>query len=350
MKLPTRLVASLCLCTGLLLAGCSGAPSGTPSAPDPTGTAAPTGGVCDVTVTGAPASATPAPEDEAASRQALAAVRLNGDTASAPTLAFEAPLALTSEIIHVADEGSGDAIGSGQLVTFNFLVCDIVTGEKVASTWGVSADANAPKTFPITERSFGPKLTEALANAKVGARLLWGQPSVAAEQSSSGMAVNGQVFVLSIEGARPIPDAASGAAVTPADAALPTITITDGKPAVSVPSSFADPTELVVQPLIDGDGEVVKSGKSVVVKYTGWLTDGTQFDSSWDRQAPNDKFVFGVGAGGVIQGWDQGLIGQKEGSRVLLVVPASMGYGDQASGAIPANSTLIFVVDILAVF
>ncbi len=350
MKLTARLIASLCLCTGLLLAGCSGDPSGAAQDPASAGEAAATGGACETTVDADAASAAPAAEDAAASQAALAAVRLSGDPAAAPSVAFETPLAVTSEVIHVADAGAGDRVATGQLVTFNYLVCDIVTGEKLASTWGVTADADAPTTFPVSESSFGPKLAEALANATVGTRLLWGQPSITAEQSSTGVAANGQVYVLSIAGTRPILDAASGATVTPTDASLPVVTVTDGKPAIAIPSSFADPAELVVQPLIQGGGEPVESGKSVAVKYTGWLTDGTQFDSSWDREAPEDRLFFDIGVGGVIQGWDDGLIGQPVGSRVLLVVPAAMGYGEDATGSIPANSTLIFVVDILATF
>jgi peptidylprolyl isomerase len=106
----------------------------------------------------------------------------------------------------------------------------------------------------------------------------------------------------------------------------------------------------VVQPLIEGTGAAVEEGQSVVVKYTGWLTDGTQFDSSWDREAPDDVLTFQAGVGGVIQGWDDGIVGQKVGSRVLLVVPSDLGYGEDGSGSIPANATLIFVVDILAAF
>ena len=68
------------------------------------------------------------------------------------------------------------------------------------------------------------------------------------------------------------------------------------------------------------------------------------FDSSWSRGAPA---TFSIGTGGVIPGWDKGLVGKKVGSRVLLVVPPADGYGAQAQGKIPANSTLVFVVDIL---
>ncbi|MCL2464331.1 MAG: FKBP-type peptidyl-prolyl cis-trans isomerase, partial [Micrococcales bacterium] len=102
----------------------------------------------------------------------------------------------------------------------------------------------------------------------------------------------------------------------------------------------------VVQPRIQGTGPAVKSGQTIVVNYTGWLWDGTQFDSSWDRQAT--MAVQDIGQAQLIDGWNQGLVGQDVGSQVLLVIPPSLGYGSTAQGSIPANSTLVFVVDILA--
>ena len=109
-------------------------------------------------------------------------------------------------------------------------------------------------------------------------------------------------------------------------------------------NGYKDSDKLVVQPLIEGDGEKLDSNSYAVVKYTGWLLDGKQFDSSWDRNSTFDVNM----QGGVIEGWLEGLKGQKVGSEVLLVVPPSLGYGAQAQGEIPANSTLVFVVDILA--
>ena len=117
----------------------------------------------------------------------------------------------------------------------------------------------------------------------------------------------------------------------------------DGKPSIDM-NGYKDSDKLVVQPLIEGDGEKLDSNSYAVVKYTGWLLDGKQFDSSWDRNSTFDVNM----QGGVIEGWLEGLKGQKVGSEVLLVVPPSLGYGDQAQGEIPANSTLVFVVDILA--
>lgn len=357
MKNPTRLIVSLGLGAGLLLAGCSGTDDGlqantsSSASPGASGdaedTAAETGGSCTTTGT-APSEAPDA--DEAASTEALAAVALSDDAAAAPSVTFDASQPITSEVVRVADEGSGDALGDGQLMTFNYLVCDLVTGEKVHSTWGATPAADVPETFTLSAGTFGEKLSASLAGSKVGARLLWGQPGMSAEESYTGEATNGYLYVLSVTGTQVVPDAASGTEVKPTDDTLPAISFTDGKPAVSVPSSFTEPTELVVQPLIEGTGAAVEEGQSVVVKYTGWLTDGTQFDSSWDRESPDDVLTFQAGVGGVIQGWDDGIVGQKVGSRVLLVVPSDLGYGEDGSGSIPANATLIFVVDILAAF
>ena len=95
-----------------------------------------------------------------------------------------------------------------------------------------------------------------------------------------------------------------------------------------------------------GTGEEAVAGKVITVHYTGTLEDGTKFDSSLDRGQPC-RFI--LGAGQVIQGWEQGFAGMKVGGKRSLVIPANMAYGDRAIGAIPANSTLLFDVELLAV-
>lgn len=96
-----------------------------------------------------------------------------------------------------------------------------------------------------------------------------------------------------------------------------------------------------------GKGPVAKPGHQVTVHYTGWLTNGTKFDSSLDRGQP---FVFQLGAGQVIKGWDQGVAGMKVGGKRKLTIPASLGYGARgAGGVIPPNATLIFEVQLLGV-
>jgi peptidylprolyl isomerase len=94
-----------------------------------------------------------------------------------------------------------------------------------------------------------------------------------------------------------------------------------------------------------GEGASPKKGQVVKVHYTGWLTDGTKFDSSVDRGRP---FEFTLGVNQVIKGWDEGVATMKVGGRRMLVVPAELGYGAGGyPGVIPANATLVFEVELL---
>lgn len=119
------------------------------------------------------------------------------------------------------------------------------------------------------------------------------------------------------------------------------------KPEVSIPDSAA-PVELVIDDLLVGDGAEAIAGQGVTVDYVGvsWST-GAEFDASWNR---GDTFAFGLGAGQVISGWDQGVQGMKVGGRRRLTIPPHMGYGAQgAGGVIAPNETLVFVVDLRSI-
>jgi FKBP-type peptidyl-prolyl cis-trans isomerase len=106
------------------------------------------------------------------------------------------------------------------------------------------------------------------------------------------------------------------------------------------------PTGLQHVDVVTGEGDEAQAGKSVTVHYTGWLTDGTKFDSSRDRGSP---FSFRLGGGQVIKGWDQGVAGMRIGGRRKLIIPSDLGYGARGTGPIPGGATLIFAVELLKV-
>ena len=102
---------------------------------------------------------------------------------------------------------------------------------------------------------------------------------------------------------------------------------------------------LEIEDQIVGDGEEAVAGQTVEVHYTGWLTDGTKFDSSHDR---DQTFSFKLGGGQVIAGWDQGVAGMKIGGSRKLTIPPDLGYGERgAGGVIPPNATLVFKVELI---
>ena len=111
---------------------------------------------------------------------------------------------------------------------------------------------------------------------------------------------------------------------------------------------FAEDPEVEIEELAEGEGVAAEDGNAVSMHYTGWLTDGTQFDSSLARDMP---FDFTLGKGMVIKGWDKGILGMKQGGKRKLTIPPRLGYGAQgaAGGAIPPNATLVFEVELLKI-
>jgi FKBP-type peptidyl-prolyl cis-trans isomerase FkpA len=101
-----------------------------------------------------------------------------------------------------------------------------------------------------------------------------------------------------------------------------------------------------IQDTVVGTGDIAEPGSEVTVNYVGTLMDGTKFDSSIDR---NEPFQFMLGAGQVIPGWDQGLVGMRVGGTRVLTIPPELGYGSTTYGPIPGNSTLIFQIQLLKV-
>jgi FKBP-type peptidyl-prolyl cis-trans isomerase len=129
-----------------------------------------------------------------------------------------------------------------------------------------------------------------------------------------------------------------------------TKTTTTSSSATSVTTSSQEitmPSGLKYEELKVGDGAVAETGTTVSVHYTGWLTNGTKFDSSLDRGQP---FSFRLGTGQVIRGWDEGVKGMRVGGKRKLTIPPDLGYGEAgAGGVIPPNATLLFEVELLGV-
>ena len=301
----------------LVLSGCAGSDSGDTETPTPTPSAS-------------EAADSGQPEPTAEDVAALEGVTVEGEPGSEPTLAFEQPFSVSAAVARVVDEGTGAALENGQKLSVNFLQVSGEDGSTLTSTYG-----KTPSELTLGDPQVFAALTEALADQSVGVRLLFASPGQAEAPAS--------IMAIEVADARTIPTRAEGTRVEP-PAGLPTVTLAgNGEPSIQ-PVEGEPPAELVVQPLITGTGPAVEAGQNVTFQYSGWLWDGTAFDSSWSRGAP---FTTQLGAGQVIKGWDQGLVGQPVGSQVLLVIPPELGYGDAEQGTIPPNSTLVFVVDIL---
>jgi peptidylprolyl isomerase len=116
--------------------------------------------------------------------------------------------------------------------------------------------------------------------------------------------------------------------------------------AVENPQPVSTPSGLQYTDLVIGNGAWPKRGQTVVVHYTGWLTNGTKFDSSHDR---NEPAKFPIGVRRVVRGWDEGLATMQVGGKRRLVIPPELGYGNKPTGKIPPNSTLVFDIELLGI-
>jgi len=267
----------------------------------------------------------------------LDAIAVAGNPGEKPTITSEWPFSVKSSVSQVRSPGTGVAIADGDRLTVDFVILNGRTGAEIQSSYGASPAAVTVGPGAI------PAVREALLGTPVGSRV------VLAVAPKDGLTKGGKsvgikksdtlVYVVDVKGASTV--------VPPVDG-LPTVELAKktGAPKIFMPKSDA-PTDLVVQPLILGSGAPVQAGQTLNVHYTGAIWDtGKVFDSSWSRGEP---IQFPLGAGQVIAGWDEGLVGLPIGSQVLLVVPPAKGYGaeGQSQAGIKGTDTLVFVVDIL---
>jgi peptidylprolyl isomerase len=248
--------------------------------------------------------------------------------------------------------GRGPKVGDG----------DLVIAEYAGYTWNSSANrligssyvGSSPSAFPSWR--LVPGLRKALVGARTGSRVLAVIPPSQGygPQGDPQLSISGSdslVYVLDVMATFGRSAGAGGKAEPLDDPSLPQVgSAGPGQaPPVAIPHT-GPPSQLQVRTLIQGTGAQVKSGQTLAVQYSGYLwRTGQIFDSSYTA---GHVFSTVIGAKQVVQGWDQGLVGQTVGSRVLLVVPPAYGYGGQGlkQAGIRGDDTLVYVIDVLGAY
>lgn len=267
-------------------------------------------------------------------------VSASGKLGSKPDISFKTPFKVENQTHQVIQKGDGEVLRDGDRVCTRSLALDAKTGKVINSTW----DKSSPECSIVISKKSIPAYYDTFKGLKVNSTV-----AVGIDESGSGsssQATSSYIMALTFVSRSKNLTRAQGQKVTDLPSDLPKISLDDkGKPSLDL-NGYQPKGGLVVQPLIKGKGAKVGQHQSVSANYTGWLaSDGKQFDSSWDRGQASDFSLDQV-----VKGWQQGLAGQTVGSQVLLIVPPDLGYGSQQQQKIPANSTLIFVVDILAAY
>jgi len=272
------------------------------------------------------------------------AVTVTGAAGERPVITVNAPFGVKTSTVDVVNPGKGVKASKGSTITFDYVLVNGRTGEEIETSFG-----SEPVSLVLDPKQAEPTLVKSLIGTPTGSRVLVAvapKDGLAKAASSNDPTIQKDDTLLFLFDVRQSLKRAEGAAVAPV-AGLPTVKLAkNGAPTITMPKGDP-PTNLVAQPLIKGTGPVVTAGQKINVQYTGALwRDGKVFDSSWKR---GESITFPIGTGGVIAGWDEGLVGQTVGSQVLLVVPPDKGYGadGQPAAGIKGTDTMVFVVDIL---
>lgn len=327
------------------LAGCSSTATPSPGASASTSSTGASGSSASAAATSvAPAG----PLGSAADLAVLGGITVTGATGTEPTVTLATkPVTVSATSRTVLVPGTGPTASEGTSVQAHFSIFKGSDGSSLNSTY----PDGKPESIEVVKGQLLPGLYAALQGAQAGHRILAVIPPAEAfgTDGRPDLGVSGTenlIWVIDVKGVSSRLAKAQGTPVAPV-AGLPTVTFDDTTgPTITIPAGAPAPAASVNQLLIDGDGAAITAGQQVTVHYTGVLwKDGSVFDSSWPRKSP---LSFTVGAGKVIKAWDQGFVGTKVGSRVMLVVAPADGYGTAGSPPkISGTDTLVFVVDIL---
>ncbi|MBO7665315.1 MAG: FKBP-type peptidyl-prolyl cis-trans isomerase [Aeriscardovia sp.] len=295
-------------------------------------------------------SSEPASSDSSSSVAALEGVSATGQSGQKPTVTFEKPMDIKQSSYAVVIKGTGQQVEAGDRVCTQDIVYNARTGEVIDSTW----EKNTPVCTLDLNSQVKPEYAKIFEAQKVGATIVFGVPGTGTPDSStSSNAANAAnssdsyLSALTIVSVSRDLTRATGTAVANIPAGLPKVTLAkNGAPSIDM-NNYKPTGQLVSQTLIQGEGATLQADQTAVVKYTGWLlSNGKQFDSTWSKGDTSVDLQLSQ----TVKGFQQGLVGQKVGSQVLLIIPPDLGYGSTANGSIPANSTLVFVVDILGAY
>ncbi|MFV0462896.1 MAG: FKBP-type peptidyl-prolyl cis-trans isomerase [Nostocoides sp.] len=297
-------------------------------------------------------SSTDDPSSSSPSSADLSAITVSGgdkDTAPVVKIAHQ-PLSVSKTEVKALKPGKGKALAANDVASVDIALFNGSTGQKVNSSY-----ESDPAALYLGQLDLLPGLKKGLTGQKVGSRILIAVPPADGFGADGNSALkvgpdDTMLFVIDVLSGSAMLTVATGTPVKPA-AGMPTVKAgTDKAATITIPKGAKPPTTLTVKPLIKGKGAKVQAGQTLRVTYTGVLwRNGKKFDSSFGRQP--GYFEFPVGGGRVIKAWDQGLLGQTVGSRLVLVVPPAYGYG--AAGNPPdikGTDTLVFVVDLLGAY
>jgi peptidylprolyl isomerase len=288
----------------------------------------------------------------ASSADANAAVKVTGSFGKQPSVSIPAETASANLVINTPIKGSGPALSGADNALANIAVYKWTGTKHQLITTTFSA---GPQMIPA--RMGLPGLASAMKGAHLGSRIVAVLPPKYGygPTGNSQLQVTGKdtlVWVIDLIQQFSAGQAATGTQVSNGGGNLPTVTAKTGQsPVISVPKN-SPPSKLSVTTLIKGSGPALTNGETVVAEYVGAIwRNGKVFSTTWPNSAQpaGIPFSFQLG-GGVIQGWNNGLVGVPVGSRVMLVIPPALGYGPQGgqpSAGIQKNDTLVFVIDIL---
>lgn len=268
----------------------------------------------------------------------------------------ETPALTTGEDLSVEDtetrtisEGDGDEVAEGDVVQLDYIAVNGRTGKEFDNTF----KGGSPMTVTIKSQSVLEGFVEGLTGAKVGSRLLVAVPPEDGFQGANEQlelqADDTMVFLFDV--VSKVPEQAAGDAKDVPDRVPSLVLNEDDQPTEfeATDDTGDAPSELGVHTVLEGDGPEVEAGQTMTIQYVGQIyPEGKVFDESWSR----GPATFQIGAGQLIPCWDEGLVGQKVGSRVILECPPDFGYGENgnADAGIDGTDTLLFAVDLLASF